>query len=107
MNSLVLVAFVLSVTFTTTQSLSCIPCKDSQCTPVAKLNCQGGLKMGVCGCCKVCAKIKGEKCGGIWDHFGKCDDGLTCVSDTKDSTGYYANFGYQAPGRCQSKNVGE
>ncbi len=106
MNSLVLVAFVLSITFTTTQSLSCIPCEDWQCTPVEELNCQGGLTMDVCGCCKVCAKIEGEKCGGLWHLHGECDDGLTCVPGADNSEGYYAILGYHAPGVCKPKTVG-
>nr|XP_039260366.1 venom protein 302-like [Styela clava] len=41
-----------------------------------------------CGCCPVCAKQKGDECGGAWFHRGKCDTCLECVNkkcvQTKD-----------------------
>lgn len=58
-------------------SLSCIPCSWVQCsTPV---NCKGGLVKSICGCCNVCAKVEGERCGGQWQTLGRCDSGLKCV----------------------------
>ena len=98
MNVLLMIAFVLSVILTTTQSLTCVSCTkyaQSKCTPAEKLNCQGGLSLGICGCCKVCARIKGEKCGGLWNWYGTCDDGLECKP--KDEMN---------PGKCVPKNVG-
>ena len=32
-----------------------------------------------CRCCEVCAKVKGEICGGPWNYLGKCDKGLKCL----------------------------
>ena len=79
MNTLILLAVVLSVIFTTSHCLSCVPCAQWKCTPDDELNCKGGLTTGKCGCCNACAKIEGEKCGGIFDILGICDAGLKCV----------------------------
>ena len=37
----------------------------------------GRIDRDLCGCCDVCAKQKGEECGGPWGG-NKCDDGLNC-----------------------------
>ena len=58
-------------------SLSCVPCSWVRCsTPV---NCKGGLVKSICGCCNVCAKVAGERCGGLWPIQEHCDSGLKCV----------------------------
>lgn len=31
-------------------------------------------------CCKVCAKIEGESCGGPGNFSGICEPGLSCIS---------------------------
>lgn len=31
-------------------------------------------------CCKVCAKIEGENCGGPGNFSGICEPGLSCIS---------------------------
>ena len=82
MNTIVLVAFLFSVTFTTAHSLSCLPCDMQKCTPEGKLlrKCKGGLVIGICRCCKVCAKIIGEECGGLFSIDGTCDVGLECIT---------------------------
>ena len=102
MNTLVLVAILFSVTFTTTQSLSCFPCNmlEDECIPVDQLDCKGGLAWGVCGCCQLCAKTIGEACGGPWGLDGTCDDGLTCVITNDSSFGDYL-FGQT--GTCVAK----
>ena len=58
-------------------SLSCIrPCSRVRClTPV---DCKGGTVKDICGCCTVCAKVEGERCGGEWETEGRCDSGLEC-----------------------------
>ncbi|XP_057313338.1 antistasin-like [Hydractinia symbiolongicarpus] len=38
-------------------------------------NCKGGIVKDNCGCCDVCAKQKGETCGG---YAGVCEKGLVC-----------------------------
>jgi hypothetical protein len=105
MHTLFLFAVVFSVTFVTIQSLSCMPCGKWTCPPENKLNCTGGLTLGICGCCNVCAKVEGEKCGGLWNMLGTCDDGLTCVPELAsedDSDSYYFN---DRPGTCVADNV--
>ena len=37
-----------------------------------------GLTKDVSNCCYVCAKVKGEVCGGLWNIRGKCDKSLRC-----------------------------
>ncbi|XP_057314575.1 uncharacterized protein LOC130655793 isoform X1 [Hydractinia symbiolongicarpus] len=43
----------------------------------------GGLVKDVCNCCYVCAKVKGETCGGPFQIAGKCAKGLTCRKTPK------------------------
>ena len=61
------------------QSLSCF-CRMSTCKDVnlLKQQCKGGLVNDVCHCCKTCAKVEGETCGGLWGFEGTCDEGLFC-----------------------------
>ena len=71
-------------------SLKCIPCSQARCsTPV---NCKGGLVKSICGCCNVCAKVEGERCGGPWQTQGQCDSGLKCVVRDRRSTCEPGNF---------------
>ncbi|XP_071964831.1 cysteine-rich motor neuron 1 protein-like isoform X2 [Antedon mediterranea] len=67
--------------------LKCPPCNEVHCSPrkASKLKCPGGVTTGVCGCCPVCAKQEGEKCGGTHNYMGKCDAGLECV-EVEDTT---------------------
>ena len=46
-----------------------------------KRRCKGGLVWEpYCSCCKICARIEGEECGGIWSPLTLlCDEGLVCV----------------------------
>lgn len=70
------------------QALHCPPCEQIHCSTrrALKLQCKGGVTMGVCGCCPVCARAEGETCGGRWDYLGKCDEGLACVYQGSDKT---------------------
>lgn len=62
------------------QTLLCPPCEHIHCPRRAsKLNCRGGVTLGVCNCCPRCAKLEGERCRGKWDYLGLCDVGLECV----------------------------
>jgi len=60
----------------------CPPCSEISCFPLQQHECEGGLTTGYCGCCSVCAKLEGEKCGGRHYHFGKCDKNLECYQPT-------------------------
>ncbi|XP_078592748.1 venom protein 302-like [Branchiostoma floridae x Branchiostoma japonicum] len=57
-------------------SLSCLPCSMVQCVQLE--NCPQGTVPDVCGCCRRCAKVEGETCGGMWNLDGFCAMGLTC-----------------------------
>lgn len=79
--------------YSTKESLYCPPCEQIHCYKHRKerIHCKGGYSVGVCGCCRVCAKVEGEQCGGQHNYLGRCDIGLTCepqppkeVSFTKD-----------------------
>ena len=104
MNAFVLVAFLFSVSFTATRGISCPPCDSDmwKCTPEDQLSCEGGLAPGACGCCKVCAKLIGEECGGFWGKDGTCDDGLECITDSDPEFGI--PLFQQATGRCVPKS---
>ena len=91
MNSLVLLGFALIlVTLSGSDALSCMRCNPLDC-PAEPSNCKGGLVSDVCGCCRVCAKVQGESCGGPWDTSGTCDAGLECDKDESD---------FNAVGKC-------
>jgi len=78
--------------------LSCPPCEMIHCS-VRKAKrlqrCKGGLAKGVCGCCLVCAKLEGQRCGGALNFHGTCDQGLYCRTE-----------GEEIEGMCASKNKG-
>ena len=105
MNTVFLIAFVLSITFTTIQSLSCVACDQWTCTSDEKLNCTGGLTLGICGCCNVCAKVEGEECGGLWNFSGTCDKGLTCVLPNVPDQPDSLFFPHWLKGICMPKNI--
>ncbi len=74
--------------------MQCPPCEQVHCTPrrANRLKCRGGVTLGICNCCPVCAKVEGEMCGGAWDYLGKCDRGLVChvTKDDKSASSTYA-----------------
>ena len=80
MKIILVIVLAISAILEMTEALSCLPCDSPfvKCLPLRKLNCKGGLVKSVCGCCAICAKVKGEKCGGFWGEEGTCDYGLTC-----------------------------
>ena len=68
--------------------MQCPPCEQIHCTPrrASRLKCKGGVTLGICNCCPVCAKVEGEMCDGAWDYLGKCDRGLYCHVDVKEAS---------------------
>ncbi|XP_041469841.1 cysteine-rich motor neuron 1 protein-like [Lytechinus variegatus] len=56
-------------------ALSCGTCEREKCPT---LSCQGGVVEDVCQCCKECAKLDGQSCGGRFKKYGQCDNGLVC-----------------------------
>ncbi|XP_032241037.2 venom protein 302 [Nematostella vectensis] len=85
---------LLCVTLPALDALSCLSCDMFECPPPPK-DCKGGLAKDICGCCKVCAKVVGEKCGGPWNYDGTCDKGLFC--DKKGGKGRVFWYGYCEP----------
>lgn len=80
------------------QELKCPPCDRIHCSlrKARKLQrCKGGIVKGVCGCCLVCAKLDGQRCGGGLNIYGTCDKGFNCRL-TNNST----------EGVCVEKNKG-
>jgi len=74
--SLLVFVCMTIVKFEGTDALMCSICNHSFCPKPT--NCKGGLTMGVCRCCEICAQTEGEICGGFWNFYGKCDQGLKC-----------------------------
>jgi hypothetical protein len=76
--------------------MQCPPCEQIHCTPRRpnRLKCRGGVALGICNCCPVCAKVEGEMCGGAWDYLGKCDRGLVChvTKDDKSASTVFASY---------------
>ncbi|CAG0885442.1 unnamed protein product [Cyprideis torosa] len=63
------------------EGLSCPFCNKAECKNIGL--CPAGVTMDVCGCCPVCSKGPGEKCGGPWGILGKCGTGLTCSANQR------------------------
>uniref|UniRef100_A0A1V1WBV3 Putative venom protein n=1 Tax=Superstitionia donensis TaxID=311983 RepID=A0A1V1WBV3_9SCOR len=60
-------------------SLSCPLCwENPSVCGTTPTDCKLGLTKDACGCCDVCYKIEGEKCGGPWRTSGNCGKGLKC-----------------------------
>ncbi|KAH3836972.1 uncharacterized protein LOC127880299 [Dreissena polymorpha] len=64
------------------RAMTCPTCDKIHCVPktASKLDCKGGVTTGVCDCCPTCARVEGERCGGVYNYLGKCDKGLYCES---------------------------
>ncbi|XP_042864043.1 single insulin-like growth factor-binding domain protein-2 [Penaeus japonicus] len=71
---LILVASLAAVH--TCSGLSCEPCEQSECK--RPTGCKFGTVLDICHCCSVCAKGPGQKCGGLWDWYGKCGAAFEC-----------------------------
>uniref|UniRef100_A0A224XGG1 Putative venom gland protein n=1 Tax=Megacormus gertschi TaxID=1843536 RepID=A0A224XGG1_9SCOR len=72
---------ILCVLVVSVYSLSC-PCwqeidKTKYCRP-RPASCPLGYTTDACGCCPVCYKVEGERCGGPWGVYGRCGEGLRC-----------------------------
>ena len=58
--------------------LKCPECNKIHCDQKA-IKCNNGWTTDLCGCCSVCARGAGEKCGGVLGYLGVCGQGLVCV----------------------------
>ncbi|XP_019636635.1 PREDICTED: venom protein 302-like [Branchiostoma belcheri] len=68
--------FLLALLIGSALSLTCLPCGMLTC--VEPQGCLQGTVSDVCGCCRRCAKVEGETCGGLWNMDGRCAVGLFC-----------------------------
>ena len=87
-------------------AMKCPPCDKIHCNPrkASKLTCKGGVTTGVCGCCPVCARVEGERCGGYFNYLGKCDRGLYCEPQLKN-TKRKSRKQKDLDGKCKKGNV--
>ncbi|CAM1297781.1 Uncharacterised protein g1935 [Pycnogonum litorale] len=92
---LLLLTFIISTY--SSHGLTCMPCNIEKCRSVQELKCKGGIVQGVCGCCKRCAKQKGDRCEGFWNIYGLCDENLRCEKRSSDR---------HAPGKCVKTKIG-
>ncbi|GAB6027744.1 hypothetical protein CHUAL_001981 [Chamberlinius hualienensis] len=81
-----LFAIVVSAAVLQCEGLHCRPCDPSKCFQENN-NCTYGTVKDVCGCCNVCGKGDGERCGGPWNLGGKCGQGLKCAVSYEPSYG--------------------
>lgn len=80
-------ALLFLVSVYSTEGLSCYcptVCSEDAIEQI-KQGCKGGVVDDACHCCKVCAKLEGETCGGLWDLEGRCDQGLFCKTPGEPS----------------------
>nr|XP_033341457.1 cysteine-rich motor neuron 1 protein isoform X2 [Megalopta genalis] len=76
--SLLLLGGIVVLSVAVARALSCV-CSPLECDVLTDEDCPGGLTSDPCGCCKVCARVEGEPCGGLFGFSGSCADGLQCV----------------------------
>ncbi|XP_015432920.1 PREDICTED: cysteine-rich motor neuron 1 protein [Dufourea novaeangliae] len=76
--SLLLLGGIVVFSVAVARALSCV-CSPLECDVLTDEDCPGGLVSDPCGCCKVCARVEGEPCGGLFGFSGSCADGLQCV----------------------------
>lgn len=75
-------------------TFKCPECNKIHCDKTVG-ECKNGWTTGFCGCCWVCARGIGERCGGMGSYLGECGEGLVCVpnqSNGGDGAGYKGDF---------------
>lgn len=99
MNTVVSFALLLALSMYSAQGLSCYCRPELTCPSTESLQrqCKGGLVDDVCRCCKTCAKVEGEVCGGLWGLSGECDQGLVCI---KAGGKEFPYMRFMSKGRC-------
>ena len=58
--------------------LQCPPCEYVTCPPLECTNSTLHTYFDECGCCILCGKAEGERCGGESNAGGNCVSGLSC-----------------------------
>ncbi|XP_076668014.1 crimpy isoform X2 [Andrena cerasifolii] len=76
--SLLLLGGIVVLSVAVARALSCV-CSPLECDILTDEDCPGGLTWDPCRCCKVCARVEGEPCGGPFGFSGSCAVGLQCV----------------------------
>ncbi|KAG7201986.1 hypothetical protein KM043_004678 [Ampulex compressa] len=75
---LLLLGGIVVLSVAVARALSCV-CSPLECDVLSDEDCPGGLTWDPCRCCKVCARVEGEPCGGLFGFSGSCAVGLQCV----------------------------
>ncbi|XP_032669006.1 cysteine-rich motor neuron 1 protein-like isoform X1 [Odontomachus brunneus] len=75
---LLLLGGIVVLSLAVARALSCV-CSPLECDVLTNEDCPGGLIWDPCRCCKVCARVEGEPCGGLFGFSGSCAVGLQCV----------------------------
>ncbi|XP_011332207.1 cysteine-rich motor neuron 1 protein isoform X3 [Ooceraea biroi] len=75
---LLLLGGIVVLSLAVARALSCV-CSPVECDVLTDEDCPGGLTWDPCRCCKVCARVEGEPCGGLFGFSGSCAVGLQCV----------------------------
>ncbi|XP_053593227.1 cysteine-rich motor neuron 1 protein [Microplitis demolitor] len=75
---LILFGGIIVLSLAVARALSCV-CSPLECDVLTEEDCPGGLTWDPCKCCKVCARVEGEPCGGLFGFSGSCAVGLQCV----------------------------
>ncbi|XP_072751550.1 cysteine-rich motor neuron 1 protein isoform X2 [Anoplolepis gracilipes] len=75
---LLLLGGIVVLSLAVARALSCV-CSPLECDVLTDEDCPGGLTWDPCRCCKVCARVEGEPCGGLFGFSGRCAVGLQCV----------------------------
>ncbi|XP_011300108.1 single insulin-like growth factor-binding domain protein-2 [Fopius arisanus] len=76
--SLILIIGIIVLSLAVARALSCV-CSPLECDVLTNEDCPGGLTWDPCRCCRVCARVEGEPCGGLFGFSGSCAVGLQCV----------------------------
>ncbi|KOC68070.1 Cysteine-rich motor neuron 1 protein [Habropoda laboriosa] len=75
---LLLLGGVVVFSVAVARAFSCV-CSPFECDILTDDDCPGGLTWDPCRCCKLCARVEEEPCGGLFGFSGSCGDGLQCV----------------------------
>ncbi|KAM5141185.1 cysteine-rich motor neuron 1 protein-like isoform 1-T2 [Mantella aurantiaca] len=81
MGSVLLLLIVCVCWTQANAAYNCTACDKRICQPY-NTPCPGHVAIDPCGCCKHCAKLRFQVCGGADWEFGYCDRGLRCANIT-------------------------
>ena len=76
---LLAVAAALALLASSAAAFQCEPCDRFACAPPPD-HCLHGHVLDVCDCCLLCAKPENATCQGPFGQFGRCADGLVCMT---------------------------